>query len=128
VDSRVLVTGFLPESAIPGLYEKTRLVLAPFRSTTGSGSIPRAFAHGAPVLASDLPLNVEIGRREPGALALFRACDAQDCARRIRELCADPAALAGLSAAARRYARVLTLERAADQYAAIYRELLSAPA
>jgi glycosyltransferase involved in cell wall biosynthesis len=63
VAGRVSFTGFVDERSIPGLYEKATLVLAPFRETTGSGSLATAFAYGAPVLASDLPLNREVFER-----------------------------------------------------------------
>lgn len=60
VEDRVHFTGFVDEKSIPALYEKATLVLASFRETTGSGSLATAFAYGAPVLASDLPLNREL--------------------------------------------------------------------
>ncbi len=68
VRDRLDLTGFLDAADLPALLTKASLVLAPFRETTGSGSIPTALSYGAPVLASDLPLNRELEARVPGCL------------------------------------------------------------
>ena len=86
---RVEVTGFVPEEDISRLYQESDLVVAPFRTTSGSASLVQALARGATVLASDLPLNREINDRVPGTLAFFASEDPLDCARQIESLLAD---------------------------------------
>jgi glycosyltransferase involved in cell wall biosynthesis len=86
---RVEVTGFVPEADIPRQFNESDLIVAPFRLTSGSGSLVQALSRGAPVLASDLPLNREINDRVPGTLAFFASEDPLDCARQIESLLAD---------------------------------------
>lgn len=86
---RVEVTGFVPEADISRLFEESDLMVAPFRRTSGSGSLVQSLSRGAPVLASDLPLNREINDRMPGTLAFFASEDPLDCARQIESLLAD---------------------------------------
>jgi glycosyltransferase involved in cell wall biosynthesis len=125
---RVRVTGFVEPGHLDALYRRASLVLAPFRETSGSGSLAVALARGAPILASDLPLNRELGERESGSLAFFRSGDPADCARRITELLADPAAIEGLRASAQRYARAWGPDRVAAETVSFYRKVLSRPA
>ena len=86
---RVEVTGFVPEADITRHFDEADLVVAPFRRTSGSGSLVQALSRGAPVLASDLPLNREINDRVPDTLAFFASEDPLDCARQIELLLAD---------------------------------------
>jgi glycosyltransferase involved in cell wall biosynthesis len=86
---RVEVTGFVPESDVTRVFQTSDLVVAPFRVTSGSGSLAQAFARGAAVLASDLPLNREINERVPDTLAFFASEDPIDCARQIDALLTD---------------------------------------
>jgi glycosyltransferase involved in cell wall biosynthesis len=60
VEGHVSFTGFIHQACLPGLYARASLVLAPFRETTGSGSLATALGYGAALSASDLPLNREI--------------------------------------------------------------------
>jgi glycosyltransferase involved in cell wall biosynthesis len=121
---RVAITGFVEVEDVDALYRDLDLVLAPFRETTGSGSLAQALARGAPVLASDLPLNREVEARAPGSLAFFRAGDPNDLARRIVELLEDRAARADLGAAALRYAALHAPEPTAERHAAFYRSIV----
>jgi glycosyltransferase involved in cell wall biosynthesis len=86
---RVEVTGFVPEADITRHFDEADLVVAPFRRTSGSGSLVQALSRGAPVLGSDLPLNREINDRVPDTLAFFASEDPLDCARQIELLLAD---------------------------------------
>jgi glycosyltransferase involved in cell wall biosynthesis len=133
IDPRVRITGYVPEVDLASIYDRAALVLAPFRATSGSGTLAQALGEGMPILASDLLLNREIAEREPGAIAFFRADDPEDCARRIDELLNDDAAREALSFAARRYAAAHTLQRMASLHLRFYRSILgleetSAPA
>lgn len=124
VAERVTWTGFVPEERIADRFAEASLVLAPFRETTGSFTLARAFAQGAAVLASDLPLDRELAELERGAPALFRAGDAADCARRADEILGDAEALAGLRAASLRQAAARTAESVSAAHVAFYREAI----
>jgi glycosyltransferase involved in cell wall biosynthesis len=121
VQDRVIFTGFVEDRFIPGLFQNADLVVAPFRETSGSASIVQAFARGAAVLASDLPLNLEVDQREPGMMAFFRSGDALDCARKIQALLSDEPRREALGEAALRYARSLEPPAVARQHLDFYR-------
>ena len=122
---RVEVTGFVPEADISRLFLESDLVVAPFRSTSGSGSLAQAMARGAPVLASDLPLNREINERVPDTLAFFANEDPRDCARQIERLLADPTRRHCLSRQALQYAATFSPPVIALQHLEFYRRVLA---
>jgi glycosyltransferase involved in cell wall biosynthesis len=82
-----------------------------------------AMSHGAPILASDIPTNVEaLG----GTGWHFRTGDSGDLARRLSELLARPAAL--LAAGSQAKARALecySWERVVDRFERVYGSVLS---
>jgi glycosyltransferase involved in cell wall biosynthesis len=119
---RVIFTGFVPDDQIDAIYEMATLVLVPFRSTSGSGSLAHAIARAKPILASDLLLNREIAAREPGALEFFRSCDVDDCAAQLDRLIADSAVCAQLSEAAGRYAQAHTPTEIARRHLEFYKK------
>jgi glycosyltransferase involved in cell wall biosynthesis len=121
---RVEVTGFVPEEDVSRLYEESDLVVAPFRSTSGSGSLVQALARGATVLVSDLPLNREINDRVPGTLAFFASEDPLDCARQIESLLADADRRRLLGQQARQYAAANAPTVIARQHLDFYRRIL----
>ena len=116
LQQQVDILGYVKNSDLDSLYEKADLVLAPFRATTGSGSLVQALGRGAPVLASDLPLNREVEERVPGCLAFFIAGDPKDCARGIQYLQEKKERLAFLCGAAKTYADVMCTENIAREY------------
>lgn len=120
---RVEILGFIPEEDLAGMFLASDLVLAPFRWTSGSGSLARALAHGAAVLASDLPLNREIAERVPGVVAFFRSDDPVDCGRAVDRLLDDAAGRARLSARARQYAAAYSPRVIARLHLDFYRRI-----
>jgi glycosyltransferase involved in cell wall biosynthesis len=122
---RVEVTGFVPDSEITRIYAESDLVIAPFRWTSGSGSLAQALARGAPILASDLALNQEISARVPGALEFFKSEDARDCAVQIDRLLSDAGLRDRMREGARRYAQENSPVRTAQRHLEFYRRVLS---
>lgn len=120
---RVEITGFVKKNRIDSYYQRATLVLVPFRSTTGSGSIAHALGRGMPILASDLSLNREIADREPGALEFFRSEDAESCAHAISSLLGDAERRKALGAAARRYAAGCSPAKVAEDHVRFYQSL-----
>lgn len=122
---RVEVTGYVPDAEISHIYDESDLIVAPFRLTTGSGSLVQALARGAPVLASDLPLNREINERVPDTLAFFATEDPRDCARQIERLLAAPDRLDLLGRQALQYAAIHSPVNIARLHLDMYRRILA---
>lgn len=124
LEDKIEVTGFVPESELSGYFSNSTLVLAPFRETSGSGSLATALGHGAAILASDLPLNREIDARVAGCLGFFRAGSPDSLAEEIRNLLGDRARRDSLRAGALRYADAFSIDKIAEMHRAFYREVL----
>jgi glycosyltransferase involved in cell wall biosynthesis len=122
---RVEMTGYVPDAEISRVYEESDLVLAPFRMTTGSGSLVQALARGAPVLASDLPLNRELNQRVSDTLAFFVSEDPGDCARQIERLLTDRDRRNVLCAQARQYAATYSPANISKLHLDLYRRILA---
>jgi glycosyltransferase involved in cell wall biosynthesis len=127
LEDRVQVTGFVTFEELSALVDIAQLVLLPFRETSGSGSLADLFARAAPILASDLPLNLEIAARAPGALRFFRSEDPAHCAREIQALFSDPSAIAELKKGARKYADLHSPEAMMARHFDFYGEVLRSP-
>lgn len=117
---RVHFLDFIPQEQIEAIYARADLVLAPFRSTTGSGSLAQSFARGKPTLASDLPLNQEVNERVPHALDLFHSGDPEDLARSIQNVFANEDQLKALREGASLYARTFSAASCADMHVKVY--------
>ncbi len=105
LESEVKILGFIPESKLGHVYEASDVILAPFRFTSGSGSLVRALAQGSAVVASDLLLNLEIAERSPGSLCFFQTENPQDCARAIAEVLQNDSLRSNLKESAQKYAK-----------------------
>jgi glycosyltransferase involved in cell wall biosynthesis len=122
---RVKITGFIPTDGMDSFFDSCKLVLAPFRATSGSGSLAQALARGTPILASDLLLNREIVERQPGALSFFKSLDPVDCARKVCELLDRDELRIGLQEAAKKYAERLKPARVAEKHSEFYLKLIT---
>ena len=123
LSSKVTITGFITFEELDTWVGKASLVLLPFRETSGSGSLADLMTRRAPVLASDLPLNLEIGQRSAGALEYFRSDDPVDCAQKMDSLLNHPESLENLRQAAETYAREHSPELIVRRQQEFYREL-----
>jgi glycosyltransferase involved in cell wall biosynthesis len=122
---RATLTGFLDSDFIAPLYANASVVVAPFRETSGSGSLAQAFAARSAIVASDLPLNKEMLEREPGCLELFRAKSPEDCARAIQAVLEYADKAQALQTAADAYARKHSLEATARAHLDLYATLFA---
>lgn len=123
LDERVRITGYLGSMETARVMAATDLVLAPFTSGSGSGSLAYAFACGKPVVASAIPANIEIQRRVPGSLALVPPNDPAELASAITRLQRDGRALTRLTEGSLRYAAQHTYARLAEQTVALYHRI-----
>jgi len=124
LDNQVIITGYLDQDGLKKYFNEATLVLAPFRSTSGSASITHGLARGLPILASDLPLNLEINERQSGTLEYFKNNDPEDLAEKIRTLVFDQTRLNGLRQGALRYAVSVSPNRIALQHLMVYDNLV----
>jgi glycosyltransferase involved in cell wall biosynthesis len=125
LESRVEITGYVPAAKISEIYASAALVVAPFRETTGSGSLAQAFARGMPVLTSDLPLNTELLERVPACIELFRAGDVSECAAKIDGLLASRGSRKALSEASYAYAERFSPAEIIKRHFAFYGEVVA---
>jgi glycosyltransferase involved in cell wall biosynthesis len=125
VQNSVSITGVLSHLMIGQFYERSAVVLAPFRETTGSGTLSMAFGHGATILASDLPLNAELSGRVDGCVDYFKSENAEDCAKKLEILLNDTALQIKLSNRSKEYAEKYSIEKTAKEHISFYKNLLN---
>jgi len=118
-DERVRFVGYVYGPPLAAFFAGSRLYVQPSTLEGLSIALLEAMSHGAPILASDIPPNVE-------ALAdagfYFPAGDVAALAGRLRELLAAPGDLDEKGAAAkRRVAGLYSWEEVARRTAAVYR-------
>jgi glycosyltransferase involved in cell wall biosynthesis len=107
---------------LASLQQHAALVCVPSSLEGLSIALLEAMSFGRAVLASDIPENVEVVQ---GVGEVFRRGDAEDLARRLRELLEDPGRLASMGARARaRIAAEYDWDRIADRTHALYASLL----
>ncbi len=124
LSAKVEITGYVPNENLESIYAESKLVLAPFRASTGSASIATAFSYGAAVLASDLLLNRELDHREPGCVTFFKSESSENLAEVLRALVSDEGRLSKLREAGRRYAEKFSSEKIAQLHLDFYRQVL----
>jgi glycosyltransferase involved in cell wall biosynthesis len=127
VDGRVSFTGYLEDEDVTNIMSATDLVLAPFTSGSGSGSLALAFACGKPVLASAIPPNIEISKLCPGAVGLVPPEQPAELAAAIARLRRDPRSLTQLAEGSRRYAAKYTYAHMAGLTATVYNRAARGP-
>jgi|SRR5579862_4443290 len=117
---RVRVTGYLSPEQVARVMSATDVALAPFTSSSGSGSLAMAFACGKPILASDIAPHREIAVADATALRLFPSGNPSDLARAIIALREETGALDRLAEGARDYATVHSYGRMAEETVQVY--------
>jgi len=123
VGDRATITGYLEPDEAAAIMSATDLVLAPFMTGSGSGSMAYAFSCGKPIVASAIAANVEIHRRCPEALALVNDVSPIELAKAVAQLQHDAAALARLAEGSARYATLFPYSRMAEDTVRIYERI-----
>lgn len=86
VESRVRLTGYLPEEELNRYLAATDLAVCPFETVAASSSINTWISAARPILASDLPLIAEYNRLAPGAIRTFSPYTADALSHAIRDM------------------------------------------
>jgi glycosyltransferase involved in cell wall biosynthesis len=122
---KVSITGVIPHDVVGEFYKRATLVLAPFRETSGSGTLSLAFGQGAPILASNLSLNLELSQRVPGCVEFFETENIEDCAKKLETLLSHSEMLTKLSKQSASYSSQYSLEAMADKHVKFYKNFLN---
>jgi glycosyltransferase involved in cell wall biosynthesis len=118
------VSRFVSDLELPAYFRRADLVVLPYRDADQSGVLYTALAFGRPLIASSVGGFAELAEGH-GAARLVPPGDERALADALRELLADAAARAELSAAAARAAAGrFSWDEVARQTLALYRELL----
>ena len=123
VSQRVVITGYLEAVDLHALVQVSDIILAPFKTVAGSGTLSIAFALGRPVIASDLAPMLELNKSAKSML-LFAAGDSKDLLAKIKLLLSSEQLSAEMSSTALRYAAVNSMQTIAEQTAALYEQVL----
>jgi glycosyltransferase involved in cell wall biosynthesis len=114
---------FIGDAELPAYFQRADVVVLPYREIDQSGVLFTALAFGKPLLLTDVGGFPEVA--QTGAARIVPAGDAGALAGALRELLADPAALAQLAARAREAAAgPYSWERVARAHVRLYEELL----
>jgi len=76
--------GYVPEEAIPDLYQSTSVLVMPYDSATGSsGPAHQACEYGVPIVCADIPDLREMAADEDMAVSFYGTGDAEDLAEQL---------------------------------------------
>ncbi len=79
--------GYIPEDAIPDLFETTSILVLPYDSATGSsGPAHQACEYGVPIVSADIPDLRAMAMDEDMAIRFYRPGDANDLAEQMIEI------------------------------------------
>lgn len=123
LDDKVNILGYIPDGEIGAVMNSTDIVLAPFVSAAGSGSLSLAVAYHKPIIASDIEPLREMQKRGL-AMELFRSGDSTHLREKIALLAGDAERRRQLSDSARHYAEEFSYRSAARAILGLYTTLL----
>jgi glycosyltransferase involved in cell wall biosynthesis len=83
--------GYVPEEAIPELFQSTSILVLPYDSATGSsGPAHQACEYGVPIVCADIDDFKEMVTRENMAVSFYRKGDPDDLAKRFVDILKSP--------------------------------------
>lgn len=83
--------GYVPEEAIPELYQTTSVVVMPYDSATGSsGPAHQACEYGLPIVCADVPDFHEMAAEEDMTILFHKIGDAADLACKLTSILNSP--------------------------------------
>jgi glycosyltransferase involved in cell wall biosynthesis len=90
-DNRIEFRGYVPEEALPDLFQSSTVAVMPYSSSTGcSGVAHLACAYGVPIVSADLPDFRQMALGEELAIEFFPPGDAQGLADCLARLLQNP--------------------------------------
>jgi glycosyltransferase involved in cell wall biosynthesis len=83
--------GYVPEEAIPELFQSTSLLIMPYDSATGSsGPAHQACEYGVPIVCADIPDFQEMAVNESMAIRFYKRGDPDDLANQVSTIMLNP--------------------------------------
>ena len=125
LDERVVFTGFLQESRIPVVMAATDVAIAPYKETSGSGSLANFLAYDRPVLASNIPPHKELLSQNPNCLTLFESENMESLVDGIQEVATNSELRNRLTSGAKAFAVEHSYLEMARKTVRIYQSLRS---
>jgi glycosyltransferase involved in cell wall biosynthesis len=84
---KINFTGYVPEEAIPALFQGASLAVMPYTSSAGSSGVAHlACEYGVPIVASDIQDFHELASEEGIAIAFYKAGSVEALTERLLEL------------------------------------------
>ncbi|QXD16177.1 glycosyltransferase family 4 protein [Rhodocaloribacter litoris] len=114
--------GYVPYEALRSLYARADVYVFPSFTESFGHSLVEAMASGLPVVASDMPVNVEVCE---AAGVYFPVFDAAACADRIGQVLCEPAVRERMRQAALRRAQAFSWQQYVDTLMACFRDLVA---
>ncbi len=109
--------GYVPEEALPDLFQSSSVAVMPYSSSTGcSGVAHLACAHGVPIVSADLADFRQMAQGEDLAIQFFPPGDAQGLADCLIDLLQDPAKQQTMSAQNFSAALCMTMPNVVQKY------------
>ena len=89
--SGVEFRGYVPEEAIPDLFQTSTVVVMPYDSATGSsGPAHQACEYGVPIISADIPDFRRMAEDEDMAISFYKPGDPEDLAEKLIEILQSP--------------------------------------
>ena len=90
-NARIEFRGYVPEDALPDLFQSSTVAVMPYSSSTGcSGVAHLACAYGVPIVSADLPDFRQMGQDEELAIQFYPPGNAQGLAQCLIDLLQNP--------------------------------------
>jgi glycosyltransferase involved in cell wall biosynthesis len=90
-DPRVKFTGYVPEEAIPALFQGTSLAVMPYTSSAGSSGVAHlACEYGVPIVASDIQDFLELAQEEGIAIEFYKSGSVDGLTEQLLQLLRSP--------------------------------------
>src|ERR1700686_4226970 len=91
-NARIEFKGYVPEDALPDLFQSSSVAVMPYSSSTGcSGVAHLACAYGVPIVCADLPDFRQMADGEDISIEFYQPGQAQDLANVLTQFLTDPA-------------------------------------
>jgi glycosyltransferase involved in cell wall biosynthesis len=118
--------GYVPERALPALFNKASVLVLPYSSAAGtSGVVHQACEYGLPMVGAEIPEMVELAREEGIAIEFYPPGDAEGMAQHLIRLLNSTELRRSSSEQNRR--AVMPMSQVVDEYVAFFQKRLLMP-
>lgn len=116
-NSQIRFLGYIPEEAVPELFQSASIAVMPYTSSAGSSGVAHLAAqHGVPIMASDIPDFRELVEHERLAIEFFTPEDGISFAAKAVQLLNAPSRLLAMAQQNFAAALQMTMPEVVRQY------------